>query len=455
MLIGRDSEINVLNEYKRRAGNQVMVMYGLNGVGKSTLVHEFLADSDSSIVFDCKQLCEREQLYHWSNYDNLPIELSDYPDYDELFSKIAEYFEGSDAKNIIVFDEFQYLLKYSNNFTNYLFDFLAASAKNYFVILISSSIEWVENSMVGKIGQRARGITGFFKVKELSFADFRTYFTKFRYDECVNGYAILGGIPKLWKYFDKNKNLKDNILQNILNVNAPLLTYGEDFVSSELRETSVYNTILCAIADGKKKLNDLYVHTEFSRAKISVYIKNLMELGFIGKEFSFDTEGRSNTQKGVYDICCNYVDFSYKFLYLHKEELLWKDATTYYNEYIKPYMKMYTAKYFPSICKEYLDTQNQFMNLPIKYDRIGSWIGKEGTIDFVCRDGGGNTLIALCNWEKPMMRFDDYEWLQYCAKQARIKPDYVYLFSAGGFDEQLNFAVSSKKNIKLVTIDEL
>jgi AAA+ ATPase superfamily predicted ATPase len=455
MLIGRDSEITVLNEYKRRAGNQVTVMYGLNGVGKTTLVSEFLTDVTSKLFFDCKQLFEREQLYHWSHYGNLPFELSDYPSYEELFDAVDSYFVDSDEKNILVFDEFHYLLKYSNNFTNALFDFLAKSDKNYFVILVSSSIEWVENSMVGKIGPKARGISGFFKVKELCFADFRTYFTKFRYDECVNGYAILGGIPKLWRYFDKNLNLKDNIIRNILNPGAPLLTYGEDFVAMELRETSVYNTILCALASGKNKLNDLYAHTEFSRAKISVYIKNLMELGFVRKEFSVDTEGRSNTQKGVYDICCNYVDFSYKFLYMFKEELQYKSADEFYNEHIKPNLKAYTAAYFPAICREYLDTQNQFSNLPIKYDRLGSWIGKAGTIDFVCRDSQGHTLIALCNWEKPMMRFDDYEWLIYCAKQAKLKVDYVYLFSAGGFDEQLNFAVSSKKNITLVTIDEL
>ncbi len=455
MLIGRDSEINVLNEYKRRTGNQVMIMYGLKGVGKSTLVREFLSDESNSLFFECKQLYEREQLYHWANIGERKLNLPEYPDFAEFFAAIDSHFEGMEGKNILVFDEFQHALKYSNEFTNQLFDFLATTNKQFFVILVSSSIEWVENSMVRKIGPRARGISGFFKVKELTFADFRTYFNHFRYDECINGYAILGGIPKLWKYFDKEKGLRDNIISNILSLDAPLLTYGENFVAEELRETSVYNTILYALANGKKKLNDLYAHTEFSRAKISVYIKNLMELGFVSKAFSVDTEGRNNTQKGVYDVCCNYVDFSYQFLFPFREELQYKDAVTFYNEHIRPNLTRYTARYFPAICKEYLDTQNQFSNLPIKYDRMGSWIGKAGTIDFVCRDSNNHVLIALCNWEKPMMRFDDYEWLIYCAKQAKIKPDYVYLFSAGGFDEQLNFAVSSKKNIKLITLGEL
>jgi len=455
VLIGRDSELTVLNEYKRRSGNQVMVMYGLNGVGKTTLVREFMEDNTGCLLFDCKQVFEREQLYQWSNVSELPLDMPEYPEYSDLFEAIETYFADNESKSVIVFDEFQYLLKYSNDFTNSLFDFLATANQNYFVILISSSIEWVENSMISKIGQRARGITGFFKVKELSFDDFRTYFTGFRYDECVTGYAILGGIPKLWKYFDKDQSLKDNIIKNILNKNAPLLTYGENFVGSELRETSVYSTILWALANGKNKLNDLFNHTQFSRAKISVYIKNLMELGFVSKEFSVDTDGRSNTQKGVYDICCNYVDFSYKFLFPYKDELDYKDSVTFFNEHIRPNLKKYTSKYFPGICKDYLDKENAYSNLPIKYDRMGSWIGKAGTIDFVCRDANNHVLIAFCNWEKPMMRFEDYEWLMYCCKQAKIKPDYIYLFSAGDFDDGIRFAASNKKNIRLVTLDEL
>ena len=455
MFVGRESEINLLKSYEKRADDQVMIMYGLSGVGKTSLVREFTKDNSEALYFECKALFDREQLYHFSNYDHKELGLSEYPNYTELFSKIDDYFTDYDNKNLLVFDEFQYLLKYSTDFTQALFNMIRESEKPYFIILISSSIDWVENSMVKKIGLDARNITGFFKVKELSFAAFREYFAKLRFDECVSGYAILGGIPRLWSYFDRNKNLKDNILNNILDRKAPLYTLGEEYVSGELRETGVYNSILCALASGKNKLNDLYNHTLFSRAKISVYIKNLMELGFVTKEFSVDTEGRSNTQKGIYDICINYVDFTYKYLFPFKSELKDDNKNAYYEEHIKPNLKSYSAKFFPIICREYLETQNSFGNLPIRFNRVGKWIGKLGTIDFVCTDENNNTLLVLCNYEKPMMRFDDYEWLLFCAKQAKIRADYCMLISAGGFDEKLKFAANSRKNITLVTLDNM
>lgn len=454
MLIGRDAEINLLIQYYMRADDQVMIMYGLEGVGKSTLVREFSEDTPGSLYFECKPLFEREQLYHWANYSHKELKLSEYPDFASLFSAI-DNIDDDGSKRVLIFDEFQYLIKYSTEFTSQLFKFLTESEKAYFVILVSSSIEWVENSMVKKIGMDAKHITGFFKVKELGFGSFREYFSKMKFDECVSGYAILGGIPKLWTYFDKNKGLRENIINNILDTNSVLLTYGEEAVKKELRETGVYNTILCALASGKNKLNDLYNHTLFSRAKISVYIKNLMELGFVSKEFSVDTEGRSNTQKGIYDICINFVDFTYKYLFPFKDELESDTRAAFYEKHIKPNLKKYTSKFFPLVCREYLDTQNTYGNLPIRYNKLGRWIGKLGTIDFVASDENGNTLLVLCNWEKPMIRFDDYEWLLFCAKQARIRADYCMLISAQGFDEKLKFASSSKKNITLVTLDNM
>ena len=455
MFIGRESEINLLNSYLNRADNQIMIMYGLEGVGKTSLIREFSKNIKSYRYFDCKPLFEREQLYHWANFGYEDMNLDEYPSFAEFFAALDKVSDSGDFKNLIVFDEFHYLLKYSTDFTKELFGFLNQSDKNYFVILVSSSIEWVENSMVRKIGMDAKNITGFFKVKELAFMAFREYFSKMKYDDCVSGYAILGGIPKLWSYFDVNKGLKENIISNLLDPNSPLLNYGEEAIKKELRETGVYNTILCALASGKNKLNDLYNHTLFSRAKISVYIKNLMELGFVTKEYSVDSEGRNNTQKGIYDICINYVYFTYKYIFPFKGELECDNTNAFYEKHIKPNLKGYTAKFFPFICREYLEKQNSLNNLPITYTKMGRWIGKQGTIDFVASDDKGNTLLVLCNWEKPMILFDDYEWLLFCAKQAKISADYCMLISAQGFDEKLKFAESNKKNIHLVTLDNM
>ena len=449
MFIGRDSEINTLNEYTERTGNQLLILYGKPGLGKTTLLQQFLRDKEDTSYLESIPLSEREQLFQWSKMlteqgNDLPA----YCSFEDIFNAISD-------KKILIFDEFQYLCKNSSAFMDALFSFLEFSEQENFVILCSSSIEWIENSMIHKIGLRAKQISGFLKLKELSFLNFIQYFRHFTFEECIEGYAILGGVPFLWEQIDSGKNLQDNIEDVLLSSGSALYEYGERTVARELRETAVYNTILCALASGIRKLNDLYIHTGFSRAKISVYLKNLMELGIVYKEFSYDTEGRINTQKGIYGISDHYVEFTYRFLLPYRQEQRELSSSQFYQKRIFPYIKKYTAEYFTIICKEYMELQNQSGRLPIHCIRTGKWIGKVGTIDFVAQDVEHKNILGLCNWERPMMRYADYEWLLFCAKQAKLTGDYIYLFSAGGFDEQLRFAAGSKKNIYLLTLENL
>ena len=104
-------------------------------------------------------------------------------------------------------------------------------------------------------------------------------------EQSVEVFAVLGGVPGFWKCFDDRLGVKENICRCILNQDAFLYGEGQRIGKEELRETGVYNTILASIAAGNHKLNDLYQHTGFSRAKISVYIKNLMELELVEKVF--------------------------------------------------------------------------------------------------------------------------------------------------------------------------
>ena len=54
-----------------------------------------------------------------------------------------------------------------------------------------------------------------------------------------------------------------------------------------------------------------------------------------------------------------------------------------------------------------------------------------------------------------MMRYDDYEWLLFCAEKAKLRVDYVYLFSVRRFDEKLNLEAKVKQNLKLISMDEM
>jgi len=451
----RETELRVLNEYANRSGSQLLILYGERGVGKSTLMKEFCKEYTDVVHFDCSIVSEREQLYMWGQ-KMTPVlgELPEYPQFGDIFDALNRKNDSS-GKRILIFDEFQNIAKVSEDFADYLFTHLQTSRKNVLIILCSSQVEWIENSMVRRFGIRAKNISGFLKVRELSFAEFIKEFPQFTLNECIDAYSVFGGFPSLWNLIDKKLSFEENIIKQVCNPTNMLHHIGFWTVESQLRETSVYNTILSALAQGKCKLNDLYQHTGFSRAKISVYIKNLMELGILEKDFSVDTEGRDNLQKGLYGISNRYVDFTYQFLFPNMDKLYELGAKEFYKKIIKPGMRAFTQKTFTAICREYMENENRQGTLPFTVKSVGKWTGKVGNIDIVARDEQGRTIIGLCNWEKPMMRYEDYEWLLFCAKQAKLPTDYVYLISAGGFDEKLHVAQKSRANIILLTPDKM
>ena len=72
----------------------------------------------------------------------------------------------------------------------------------------------------------------------------------------------------------------------------------------ELRETSVYNAVIEAVALGNTQLNDIYQKTQIDKSKLSVYLKNLLELGILCREFSVDAniKEQANKQRGLYKV---------------------------------------------------------------------------------------------------------------------------------------------------------
>lgn len=453
MLLGRASELNYLNNYYDKDGSQILIVYGQKHIGKTALVREFMKDKPN-YYYLARACSEREQVYQWGS--QLAVDgynVDDFPSFHDILAKIAHRNNG---KTVIVIDEFQHIVKVSDGFMKELIAFVYSqwNQDDVMVLLCSSSIGWIENSMITRIGEAAYELSGFLKIREMSFEDIVQRFPNFRIEECVEAYAILGGIPGLWNQFDDRLTIQQNICRNILDANSFLFEEGERMLTEQLREPSVYNTIMASIAAGNHKLNDLYLHTEFSRAKISVYLKNLIELELVEKVFSYDTAGKENVQKGIYRISHPFVEFYYTYMYPHLSDLQALSVGEFYNRYVAPDFRKYVTRYFRIVCRQHLTRMNERHRLPIELDSIGEWIGKNGSLDIIAQDQEGHTLIGLCNWEKPMT-YEDYETLLASAKKARIHADYIYMYTAFRYDERLNLEAKMKTNLKLVQITDL
>lgn len=451
MFVKRTAHITLLEEQYLEAGNNLIILYGRKGMGKTTLLSEFLRGKSSVYYYEGSECVDKLQLLYMNRQIAGTVNYDELLDYDRLFSEFSSSQEG---KTIIVLDEFHYIMKNCPNIIE-SFKLLRDENNKLMFILCSSSIRWVENEMISEIGSMSSYITAYLKLKEFTFVDFVNRFPKSSVETCIYINAILGGVPEYLNEWKENRTVRENIISLFLDKNSRLFNAPQQFLKLELRELAVYNTILSNLAEGRCKLNDLHTATDFSRAKISVYLKNLIELDVVEKLTPLSDEGKENVQKGLYRIKDNFLNFWYCFVFPNISDLMMKNSDLVYEEKIAPYLMEYTGTYFADVCTEFLKLMNSHQRLPHNYLWWDRWYGKNGTIDILALGDTQRTLIGKCVWEERKADLTDLEFVISLAKEAQKTPDDIYLFSKKGFTEELHDSASLNKNIILVGLDDL
>ncbi len=438
-MVGRKRELKFLEEQYNVDKNRLVVIYGRRGIGKTTLITEFLKDK-KAVYYQAKDCSEREQkLLLKSEWELKEGIVSEGEDYIDSFNAALSCINDNE-KLIIVIDEVYLALKQGGELLE-AFTALWDENKgknNLMLIIATSSVQWAENNMVKTLGKFAMNISAFKKLPPFGFLEITSRFPDLSSKEEVYIYGILGGIPGYMDMWDEKLTLRDNIIKLFLRKDSLLYSEPERFLKGELRELALYNTILANLAAGRQKLNNLYDRTGFSRAKISVYLKNLIELDIVEKVFSYDAKNHENVQKGVYGIKDPLMHFWYRYVFPNLSALEKGEAEFVYDTVIAPDLNNYLHKYFVKVCKEYFDLLNMYKKLPIQYELCESWYGKDGVIDLIAKDVNSNEIIiGKCKWSGTEMAEDDFEDLLATMAFSGIDADYYYLFSDAGFSESL------------------
>ncbi len=450
----RSNELKKLDSIYQSAESNLVLVYGRLGSGKDSLLGDFTTGKSyfyyrSRQCSDEKQLCYLDGQINQAFASNTKAE-----SFDDCFKK----FKSKDgSKLVVIIDEAQFAIKKTNTLLNSLISL--KNKKLYpgkvMILVVSSSLVWAENSFTTIAGNSMSQVDEQIKLENHTFLDVVRAFPNYTVAQCVSTYGIIGGVSEYLERWNGKKSIKANVCENILSPTGYLYSAAEGYISSELRELSCYNTILGSIAAGNEKLNDLFEDTGYSRAKISVYMKNLAAFDVIDKVVSFETGGWDNTKKGIYRIVDPYINFWFTFVYPHLSELISYTPEKFYDTFIEPKLDDYLQGYFVDVCREYLHLLNMVDQLPIKLTKIGTWLGKEGTIDVIGQSSNRENVVGICNWTEKVMGYDTYEKLLESMKQARISANTVFLFSATRFDSKLTQLSKEKNSVVLVDMTEL
>ena len=472
MFIGRETELKFLNTCYESDHAEFVVLYGRRRVGKTETLTEF-CKGKPHIFYSCREYTSEKQLAEFSAAllsckPEVKAYTDSFADWDKAFSFIGEL-EGSE-KTVIVIDEFPYMCKNNPSIPSVIqiiWD-TALKNKNIMLVICGSSMSFIEKDLLSEKNPLYGRTTGIYKMLPMPYYDAIKFLPGFSDEDKLIAYSILGGIPHYLKQFDSKKSLKDNIIEKILTKGTVLYSEVEFLLRQELRETSIYNTIIEAIALGSTSFNELLTKTEIEKSKLSVYLKNLIELGIVEREFSVlsGKKERTSSSKGLYNLTDNYFRFWYSFGYSNLSELEMDDAAGVWEDYIEKELHHFASKTFEKICIEYLYFLNKQRKLPFRFSKIGRWWGnvtktvdgKKQTsaeeIDIIAADKTETSFIfGECKFRTEL--FDNSELRKLRDKIQLQGKTFFFLFSLSGFTDAVHNAAKNEGNIILIDASQI
>lgn len=479
MFIGREAELQFLNDKYNEKKGQIIVLYGRRRVGKTETLREF-CKGKRHVFFSCTQSTDRVQLARFSKQilrEGIPAGryITEFSDWEKAFRAILELPYGGEKK-LIVIDEFPYLCRGNKSIPSILQNLWDAELRDapVMIILCGSAMSFIEKELLAEKNPLYGRATGIWKMKEMGFYDATKFFPNYSSRDKVLAYAVLGGIPHYLNQWNADLFIGENIRRNILSKGCVLYSEVEFLLHQELRETPVYNSIIEAVALGNTKLNDISRKSLVEdTSKTSVYLKNLIELGIVEREFSVDvgTKEKANSGRGIYRLTDNFFRFWYVFGFANYSQLEDGDVDGVYEYIIEPALHAFASFAFEDICREFVREMQKAGALPFRYAKMGRWTGRttvrdenfpnglrtaETEIDLlgIGRDAK-EYLVGECKFKKSPFSYSEYlDTMAKLGPQKQKAKFYYALFSESGFDDKI-IREAERADVHLYTLDTI
>lgn len=480
MFIGREMELQFLENKYKSEGGQLIVLYGRRRIGKTETLKQFCQDKPH-VFFSCRECTDRLQLKNFSERilkENIPAKqyTDQFTDWEKAFRAILDLPYG-DRKKLLVIDEFPYMCKDNAGIPSILQNLWDEILKdsNVMIILCGSAMSFIEKELLAEKNPLYGRATGIYKMTEMGFYDAIKFFPDYPDRDKVLAYSVLGGIPHYLRQFDAQLSLADNIKQNILTKGCTLYSEVDFLLRQELRETPLYNSLIEAVALGNTRLNDISQKSLVDdTSKTSVYLRNLIELGIIQREFSVDagTKVRANTNRGTYRLTDNFFRFWYAFAFANYSDLEIGDVDGVYTYGVEPLLHEFASYTFEDICRQFVQELQKANALPFRYSKMGRWMGKttirdtshekdlrvaETEIDIVAVSREMDQyLIGECKFKS-----DPFSYSEYLDTLAKLSPQkeqskfFYALFSESGFDDKIYEAAKQDDSLHLYSLEQI
>jgi uncharacterized protein len=321
-IVGRDKEIERLQEIYESTEPQFLAIYGRRRVGKTYLISEFF--KNRGIYFEITGMKEgstAEQLfqfaYEFSRQFNEGERISPPANWAQALNVLHEAIEKVEKgrKIILFFDEVPWLASPRSKFLNALEHFwnrYLSRNKNVIMIICGSSASWVIRNIINNKGGLHGRVTRKMRLLPFTLLETEAYLRSRHIEldrkQIIDIYMAIGGIPKYLSYVERGKSAAQIINAICFSLNGGLYDEFNNLYSSLFENYEHHVAIVKVLSKATQGLtkNELLDRVKLSSGgSSSRMIEELIDAGFLIYVPSFNKKKAG----GIYRLIDEYSLF--------------------------------------------------------------------------------------------------------------------------------------------------
>lgn len=400
--IGRRKELAALQAAFDSGRSGLIPIYGRRRVGKSELVRRFLRGK-RGIYFVGKRAPGALQLGEFLREAAVALHeplLGSFAarTWREALEAVVERSRGH-GKLVIALDEFQWIVEAEKDLPSVLqeqWDRRWSRGNGVLLILCGSYVGFMEREVLGRKSPLFGRRTAQIHLKPFGYAEAAHFHPGWSHVDHARAYFICGGVPLYLRAFSDDRSVEDNIAANLLDEYATLYREPEFLLREELRELASYDAILEALAGGATAAGDISRRTGVGDRALNWYLKQLMELGYVGKRFPLT--GRPPVARHVrYLLEDPLLRFWFRFVFPNASFVQQAGAVRAFAERVRPGLDAYFGVCWERLCREALPRIYEREQVQAGYE-VGEYWDREVQIDVVGLRRDTWTDLGECRW---------------------------------------------------------
>ena len=445
--IGRERELAELNTVLEDGGAQFIIVYGRRRAGKTTLVLRWAEMTGRSVIYWVAthdtpaqvRLGLTQALWAWAYPGSQAV---------PRFDTWAEIFETAhrligDQPVIFIMDEFSYAAESDPSLPSNL----QAAWDHHFkdgnvtIVLTGSHIGMMVDLMAYQAPLYGR-FTAQLPLDPLPFPALAEFLPRYTIAERVAVYAVAGGIPAYLERFKDTESIGANIQRLFMRRTGMFRSEPFILVGDVIRrETQTYETVLKAVAAGKRTPQEISATVDLSPSYLSPYLKQLEKLRLIERRLpaTIPPERRQTSRTSRYHLADPYLRFYFRFI-APNLDLVEQELSGMLWERIKEQFRAFVGvTAFEELCREWTLVQVRAGRLPFPPEIVGVHWAKDAQVDVVAVNWREKAiLLGECKWGIDVVRRSVVREL--LEKAPRVIPEsdwqvHYALFARAGFSD--------------------